>query len=270
VSAPSTVRGTGVHSGARVRVRLHRSEGPLTFRRGAITFAADVDHVVATPRCTVLGRAGVTVAMVEHLLAALAVAGFWSGVTIEVDGPELPILDGSAAPWSEAIADLGPPPAAPDPLVVPHGVVVEDGISTIGLRPGAARLEVRVVYEQPVGAQAWSGPPERFGDLLDARTFAFRHELEALWAEGLARGAAPGRGVVLGAEGRDGSLRSADEPVRHKALDALGDLALLGRPVAGSLRIDRGSHAAHVAFVRHLRTLQGVPAGDDAAARSTA
>ena len=249
------VRGVGVHSGASVTVRLHRSEGPLAFRLGATIVAADVDQVVATPRCTVLGEGGATVAMVEHLLAALAVAGFWSGVVIEVDGPELPILDGSAAPWREAVAELGAPPAPPEALHVAHDVRFEHEGTTIELRAGAPSLEVGVVFDEPIGSQRWSGPPERYGELLDARTFAFRHELEALWARGLALGAAPGRGVVFAAHGPEGPLRSADEPVRHKALDAVGDLVLLGRPLAAAVRIDRGSHAAHVTFMRHLRTL---------------
>jgi UDP-3-O-[3-hydroxymyristoyl] N-acetylglucosamine deacetylase len=250
-----TVTGVGVHSGALVRVRLHRHEGPLAFRLGRTVVAADVEHVVATPRCTVLGADGATVAMVEHLLAALCVAGYWSGVLIEVDGPELPILDGSAAPWCEPIADLGAPPPLPAALELPREVVVVHGGSTLAARPGAARIEVTVEYEAPIGSQAWSGTTERFVDLLDARTFAFRHELEALWERGLARGAAPGRGIVFASEGPEAPLRSVDEPVRHKALDAIGDLALLGRPLGADLRIDRGSHAAHVSFMRHLRTL---------------
>jgi UDP-3-O-[3-hydroxymyristoyl] N-acetylglucosamine deacetylase len=249
------VRGIGVHSGAAVTVRLHRSEGPLAFRLGATIVAADVDRVVATPRCTVLGDDGATVAMVEHLLAALAVAGFWSGVVIEVDGPELPILDGSAAPWREAVAELGVPPPPPEALRVAHDVRFEHEGTTIELRTGAPSLDVRVAFDAPIGPQAWSGPPERFDELLDARTFAFRHELEALWARGLALGAAPGRGIVFTADGPEAPLRSADEPVRHKALDAVGDLVLLGRPLAAAVRIDRGSHAAHVIFMRHLRTL---------------
>jgi UDP-3-O-[3-hydroxymyristoyl] N-acetylglucosamine deacetylase len=256
VSEGVTVRGVGVHSGAEVRVRLHRADGGLAFHLRGTVVPADVDHVVATPRCVVLGQGGTTVAMVEHLLAALAATGFWSGVAIEVDGPELPILDGSAAPWLDAIAALGPPPPLPPALSVPDGIVVRHEGATVEALPGGAGLDVSVHYEHPaVGPQAWSGGPERYRDLLDARTFAFRNELEALWARGLARGAAPGRGIVFMAHGPDAPLRSADEPVRHKALDALGDLTLLGRPLDAVVRIDRGSHAAHVTFMRHLRTL---------------
>ncbi len=249
------VTGTGVHSGERVRVRLHRCDGPLAFHCGGAVVLADVDNVVDTPRCTVLGRDGARVAMVEHLLAALSVAGFWSGVTIEVEGPELPILDGSASAWGEAVAALGPPPPTPDPFDVLAPIRVVHERSTLEASVGESSLEVRVSFPEPIGLQSWSGRPTSYGDLLAARTFAFRDEIAELHARGLARGAVPGCGVVFSPAGPDTPLHTADEPVRHKALDALGDLALLGRPLGGALTIVRGSHAAHVRFVRHLRTL---------------
>jgi UDP-3-O-[3-hydroxymyristoyl] N-acetylglucosamine deacetylase len=255
VTAPPVVRGVGVHTGATATVRLHRVDGPLCFRTGAALVPADLEHVVATPRCTVLGRDGTTIATVEHLLAALVVGGFWSGVTIELEGPELPILDGSAAPWAEAVAALGPHPDPPAPLVLDRPLQHADGATRCSATPGTAELEVSIDFDHPaIGAQTWIGTPARYGELLAARTFALEEDLHEARARGFARGAAKGRGIVFGAQGPDEPLRSADEPVRHKALDAVGDLALLGRPVAARLRIERGSHGAHVSFMRRLIT----------------
>jgi UDP-3-O-[3-hydroxymyristoyl] N-acetylglucosamine deacetylase len=256
VSGVPVVSGVGIHSGAAANVRLHRSEGSLRLRSAGVIVPARVAHVVATPRCTVLGADGVTVATVEHLLAALVAAGFWSGVLIEVDGPELPILDGSAAPWGEAIAALGAPPETPPPLVLHAPLRHHDGAALIEARPGDPALEVRIDFAHPaIGVQTWRGPPARYGELLAARTFALETDLHQAQARGFARGAAPGRGIVFGAQGPDTPLRAPDEPVRHKALDAVGDLSLLGRPLAAHVRIARGSHTAHVSFMRRLDTL---------------
>lgn len=248
------VEGVGVHSGRHSRVRLHRDPGPIRFRVGDETLPATPDAVVATPRCTVLGGARARVAMVEHLLAALRVAGFWSDVLVEVEGEELPILDGSAAPWAEAVEALGEPPAAPPALRPSAALRFEHGASRIAWQPGEDRLSVAIDYPlRSIGVQRWSGGPASFRALLAARTFATADEVRALRAAGGLRGAEEGRGIVFTDEGPSAPLRWRDEPVRHKALDALGDTALLGRPLGGRLTIDRGSHAAHVSFMLHLR-----------------
>jgi UDP-3-O-[3-hydroxymyristoyl] N-acetylglucosamine deacetylase len=249
------VSGVGIHSGATATVRLHRDEGALRFRSAGVIVPARVAQVIATPRCTVLGAEGVSVATVEHLLAALVAAGFWSGVLIEVDGPELPILDGSAAPWGEAVDALGAAPEAPPPLALHAPLLHHEGPAVIVARPGHAALEVHIDFaHRSIGVQTWRGTPTSYRELLAARTFALEADLHQAQARGFARGAAPGRGIVFGAQGPDTPLRAPDEPVRHKALDAIGDLALLGRPLAAHVRIERGSHAAHVSFMRRLDT----------------
>ena len=251
----SVVEGVGIHSGERCRVELHRSEGPLRFRQGRREVVADAAAVVGTPRCTVLGADGVRVAMVEHLLAALRVSGFWHDVLVVVRGSELPILDGSAGPWRESVAALGPPPSLPAPLRPDAPVRFRHGATRMLLEPGPERLHASIDYTHPaIGRQRWSGGPHLYDDLLDARTFATAAEVSALRVAGGLRGAAEGRGIVFGDDGPSAPLRWPDEPVRHKALDALGDLTLVGHPLAGSLSIERGSHAAHVAFMLHLRT----------------
>ncbi len=257
----TAVVGVGVHSGRRACVRLHRADGPLCFRTAAGTVAAHVDQVVATDHCTVLGAGAVRVATVEHLLAVLRVAGFWSGVVVEVDADELPILDGSAAPWLEVVAELGAPPPPPEPLRPDAPWRWEAGDAVVEVVPGPERLEVAVAFAHPsIGVQRWAGAPDGYPDVLSARTFAFAEDLERLRAEGLLQGADAGSGILFGHDGPHVPLRFENEPVRHKALDALGDFALLGRSIAGTVRVHRGSHRTHVTAMRHLLATPPRPA----------
>lgn len=248
------ITGTGIHSGSTCRVNLHRSQGPLAFRRGTTTLPAEVGAVVSTERCVVLGEGATRVAMVEHLLAALRICGFWSGVIVEVDGEELPILDGSALPWLEEISQLGPPPPAPPPLEPSRPLRVSIGDSVAEAVPGPGEIDVNIDYSHPaIGRQRWRGGPDEWVELLDARTFGFMAEVEMLRAAGLASAASTENAIVFDDTGPlDGPLRYADEPVRHKALDLLGDLTLLGRPVAADLRVSRGSHRLHLNLMRQL------------------
>lgn len=250
---PLEVAGIGVHSGASCRVALHRAEGPLRFSRGGAIIPADLAHVVGADRATSLGRAGHAVHMVEHLLAALRIGGFYSGVLIEASADELPILDGSAAPWAEAVAALGDPPPPPPPLVVREPLSVAARSGTAHALVGDEHLRYEIDFDHPaIGQQAWEGGPGNYAELSDARTFGFLSDYEALKARGLALGAAEGHVIVFSMDGPSRPLRNATEPVRHKALDALGDLMLLGRPVRGRLHVERGSHALHHAFARAL------------------
>ena len=246
-----TLTGIGIHGGRRARVRLHRDDGPLRFRVGGSELPADLHHVVGTDRCTVLGGAGVRLGVVEHLLAACHVLGFWSGLLVEVEGDELPILDGSAAPWAAALDEVGPPPPAPSPWPVATVVRHREGTGTVDIEPGRPTLDVSIAFAHPaIGRQRWTGRADTYDELLAARTFGFEDELATLRARGLVAGARAGSGILFTDDGIAVPLRSPDEPVRHKALDALGDLLLLGRPLAGCVRIHRGSHRLHVDAMR--------------------
>lgn len=225
----------------------------MRFKRGRHELPAAIKNVVATPRCTVLGSDGLRVATVEHLLAALHITGWWQDLLIEVSGSELPILDGSAAPWLEPLSVLGPPPAPPPPLAPLEPFSRLLGSTRLALSPGPARLAVEIEFAHPaIGRQRWEGVPSEYPALARARTFGFLHELAALQAQGLATAASPTHVIVFDQEGPLTELRYADEPVRHKALDALGDFYLLGRPLAGTLTVARGSHSAHIDFMREL------------------
>lgn len=189
--------------------------------------------------------------MVEHLFAALHVRDVWSGLLIEVEGDELPILDGSAAPWDEALASLGPFPLPPDALEATAEVRHGDAVAR--LERGPRELAASITFPHPaIGTQRWSGGPDRWMELLAARTFGFAAEAEALRAAGLARGAGAQNAIVFDDHGPTQPLRFPDEPVRHKALDALGDLYLLGRPFAGRLHLERAGHELHGRLVRAL------------------
>lgn len=228
---------------------------------------ASVDGVVATELGTVLGQGERTVGTVEHLLAALSGLGV-DNVEVEVDGPELPILDGSAEPWVRVIDDAG--------LVTQDGprrwrrplsaAVVRDGDRFVRLEPSqvpGVELDVEVDFRhRGIACQRLRLRlnPECFRrELAPARTFGFVADGPGLRARGLARGASrdnallfDDRGQVLGPP-----LRFLDEVVRHKALDALGDLALLG-PLTGARYVARApGHALNVALFRKMQsTLQ--------------
>lgn len=246
-----SVSGIGIHSGLVATVTLSRHDGGIHFRHGRSEIAATVGNVVSTERTTTLGVGGAgglaaRVGMVEHLLAALRVAGFFGGVLIDCDRDELPILDGSAQPWFEVLPELGPPPPAPPPLQLTKRVEVRRGASKAVAEPGTESLDCAIDFDHPaIGAQRWSGGNGRYQELLGARTFGLLAEAEYLKSRGLALGAGLEHAIVFADEGPLRPLRFPDEPVRHKALDALGDLALLGRPLAARVTIERGSHSLH-------------------------
>lgn len=254
----TSVSGRAIHSGRLTTVRLHRDRGPLRFRTGGGEIVANLASVAGSDRATTLASGGARVAMVEHLLAALRIAGHFSGVVIEVDGDELPILDGSAAQWSDAVAQLADPEPPPPPLVVTEAVSLSLAGGSAALLPGEERLEYEIDFAHPaIGCQRWAGGPTDYPALLAARTFGFARELDGLRRRGLAQGADLEHAIVFADEGPMRPLRSPDEPVRHKALDAIGDLSLLGRPIAGCVRVQRGSHALHHEIMRRLPTDRG-------------
>jgi UDP-3-O-[3-hydroxymyristoyl] N-acetylglucosamine deacetylase len=255
--------GIGLHSGGQARVRLEPSDLP-GYRVGWLD-APDLapvrlapEQVCETQLCTALQLDQRRLATVEHLLAALAGVGI-SSATILVDGSEIPLLDGSAQPWVEAIAEaglqsLGERPA-PAPLTAPitlqHGQSFATALPSDRLRLGAA-----IEFTQPaIGRQLFSLEltPQTFVDqIAPARTFGFREQVEQLLAAGLIKGGALDNALVCdGAQWLNPPLRFADEPVRHKLLDLLGDLALAGLPQAQVFAF-RGSHGLHTALAAAL------------------
>lgn len=255
----TTVSGRGVHSGSDCSVRLHRTDGDgIVFLRGSTRIPALIPYVTDTRAATTLSAGSASVRMVEHLLAALHLSGWWSGLLIEVSHSELPILDGSAADWLPALATLGEPPERPAALELQQPVRVNAAGGSASAEPGADSLSCVISFAHPlIGRQEWNGGPADYAQLADARTFGFLDAFEQLQASGQARGASRDNCVVFTADGTLDPLRSADEPVRHKALDALGDLFLLGRPLKGRVSTVCGSHSLHAKLVRELRLQAG-------------
>ena len=260
--------GRGVHSGAEARIAVRpapRDHG-VVFRRidlvdGDPCVAARWDAVSETRLCTRLANAsGTEISTVEHLMAALAGLGV-DNARVDVDGPELPILDGSAAPYVAAIREAGL--AAEDAprraLRILRRVRIDAGGASAALEP-AARFEIDFEIDFPdaaIGRQrrALAIDPESFAaELADCRTFARRAEIEALRAAGLALGGDLRSAVVVdGARVlTPGGLRRPDEAVRHKMLDAVGDLALAGGPIIGRYVGRRSGHGTTNRLLRAL------------------
>ncbi|PZA06768.1 UDP-3-O-[3-hydroxymyristoyl] N-acetylglucosamine deacetylase [Meiothermus sp. PNK-Is4] len=256
------IEGIGLHTGQPAKVRFFAEEGPVRLRVGGQTFRPLASRVGDTTRCTVLEAEGVRLMTVEHLLAALYLRGIWEGLLIEVEGPEVPILDGSAEGW---IAALEPFPArGPKPRPIPGPLRLQENKSLVSVEPAAVfSLNVTIAFPHPkIGYQSFASPPRALMEVSDARTFGFLAEVNALKAQGLIRGASLENALVFSECAPLNTPRGLDEPVRHKALDFLGDLYLAGAPWAGRFSVHRGSHRLHVQLAAQLeRRLAG--AGSD-------
>jgi UDP-3-O-[3-hydroxymyristoyl] N-acetylglucosamine deacetylase len=197
----------------------------------------------------------VAIDLVEHLLAAFGGLGIRDGVGVRVEGPELPLLDGGARAFVDALQRLEAPPSPPTLVVAREGTLTH-GRSSYRFTPGeGVSLGVAVAFREPVGAgeARWDGDPVDFAArIAPARTFGFVEEHAALLASGRARAVDPRAVVVFGPEGPlyDASLSGPDEPARHKLLDLTGDLALYGGPPRGEIFASWPGHAATHAIVR--------------------
>jgi UDP-3-O-[3-hydroxymyristoyl] N-acetylglucosamine deacetylase len=265
----ATVTGVGVHSGLPVNLTLGPApvDAGFIFVRTGLEGAdrevqATADAVIATEFATVLGDGeGPLVSTAEHVLAALRGMGVDNAV-IEVDGPEVPIMDGSAAPFVAAIDQAGivTQSAVRRFIQVLKPVQVAIGDSFGELRPfaGGFRAEVEIDFVNPlIGRQSYTFDlnAENFRrEISRARTFGCMNDVARLWSAGFALGASFENSVVfdetrlLNAEG----LRFSDECARHKVLDAVGDLALAGLPLLGAYRSVRGGHKLNHAVLTEL------------------
>lgn len=255
---PVSGTGVGLHSGRQIRLRLlpASANAGLVVRRTDVAADNEIPlrwtHVVDTAMATTVGnRAGVKVGTVEHLMAALAGAAIDNAV-VEVDGPEIPVFDGSAEPFARLIDQAGRTvQRAPRQAIrILKTVSVGDAGKRLTVRP-APRFSIgfEIDFDSPAIARqtlALEVDPQTFrAEIARARTFGFAHEVEQLRRAGLALGGSLDNAVVIG-DGRvlnaDG-LRYADEFVRHKILDCIGDLYLAGAPMIGHVHGVRSGHS---------------------------
>ena len=261
-----SLSGMGVHSGKPVSIHFHPADADtgIVFHCGDDhkEIRALVSEVGGTDLCTVLGDpAGLHVATVEHVMASLFGLGI-DNVVVEIDGVEAPILDGSAAVLVEAFDHAGIERQAAKRryIRILKPVRIENGASWAEFRPHeGTRFEIDIDFESAAIGRQYLGldlNADRFRrDVSRARTFGFMKDVERLWAAGFALGASLENSVVIGDDGRvinmEG-LRYPDEFVRHKMLDAMGDLALAGARFIGCFRSYRGGHKLNAAALRRL------------------
>lgn len=264
-----SLSGIGVHSGENVSIDFHPADPDtgIVFNRhlpcgDVISVRAVSSQVGSTDLCTLLGKApDRSVATVEHLMAALYAMGV-DNISVDIDGGEVPIMDGSAAVFIEAIDNAG---------LINHAVKrryirvikpvrIEMGGCWAEFTPhNGTRFEIDIDFETPlIGRQSWKGEvtADTFRrELARARTFGFMRDVERLWASGHALGSSLENSVVVGDDDKvinvEG-LRFRDEFVRHKTLDAVGDLALAGAQFIGCYRSYRGGHKLNALALRAL------------------
>ncbi len=268
LKAPVTFYGVGLHSGqaAKLTIRPASAEHGIWFRRtdiklGDTMIPARWDVVEQTPLCTrLVNGAGVSVSTVEHVMAALSGCGVHNAL-VDIDGPEAPIMDGSSLPFVKGIMERGlrAQDAPVRALKVMRPVEVTVGDATARLEPAEGLIiDFHIDFPDPaIGAQTRrldmaNGAFVR--ELSDCRTFCRKEDVEMMRAAGLIKGGTVENAVVVdGAEVlTPGGLRHVDEAVRHKMLDALGDLALAGGPILGRYTGNRAGHAVTNTLLRAL------------------
>jgi len=214
------------------------------------------------PRCTCLRTPNGQIGTVEHVLSALIGLGITDAI-LEIDAPELPILDGSSLPFVQAIraAGLESLGGSVEPLLPPRPLRVEseDGSAFIEFEPGdtpsySYELDYGIASPIPASTVVWSGDPDEYErDVAPARTFCLESEGEAMRRLGLFEHLTTSDMLVIGPRGPiDNALRFPDEPARHKLLDLIGDLSLVGRPICASIRAVRSGHALNHIAARAL------------------
>lgn len=276
IQQPVSCSGVGLHSGAPVNLRIV----PAPAGRGIIFRRTDLDNfeveavgrnVAKVSYATSLMKQGVLISTTEHLLSAFIGIGV-DNAYVELDNLELPILDGSAKPFVDMVlaAGLKPQRKKRAYMRIAQPVEVTDGDKFIGVYPVADDnlgyfIEYGIDFPAPIGkssfaidliphAEKGQQPVYLYArEIAPARTFGYLHEADKLRAMGLIRGASEGNAIVVTKTGvKNGPLRFDDEFVRHKVLDLIGDLALLGQRILGRVVADRAGHAMHTALVSRL------------------
>ncbi|MCK5783406.1 MAG: UDP-3-O-acyl-N-acetylglucosamine deacetylase [Desulfobacterales bacterium] len=266
IKKPTTISGIGLHSGSRINLRMR----PATANTGIIFHRTDGERVVDIKACsenvvdtrmaTVIGHQGMTVSTIEHFLAALAAFGI-DNLHIDIDGAEVPILDGSAAPFVREIQQAGIKSLDRTRkfIAIRKPLEIIEGEKRINIIPSRFfRISFDIAFDHPaisVQHHSMKFTTESFcKDIADARTFGFLHEVEYLKANGLARGGSLENAIVIDENGvmNPEGLRFQNEFVRHKILDSFGDFSLLGSPLLGHIRAFKAGHDLNAKMVRMI------------------
>jgi len=263
IKSEISVSGVGIHTGKKINIRLipaKRDTGIIFYRtdRG-LPIKAKLPFVIDTSLATTIGIDGVKIRTVEHLLASLYVFGI-TNIIIEIDGSEIPVMDGSAIDFAKTILKTGIAKQGKTipSLKITKPIFYEEARSKIIAKPYKGfKITYKIFYEHPlILEQSLSieiNEQNFLSDIAPARTFGFLKDIQYLLQNGFARGGSLENALVLDEKGvLGGKLRFRDEFVRHKILDAIGDLSLLGYPVKGHFIIEKGGHTAHVNFLKHL------------------
>jgi UDP-3-O-[3-hydroxymyristoyl] N-acetylglucosamine deacetylase len=266
LAKPVVVSGIGIHSGKPVNVAIKPApiNHGIQFRRvdlpDAPTIAAHFNRVVDTSLATVIGYNGFIISTIEHLMAAFAGYAI-DNALVEVDAYEMPIMDGSAGQFAEPFDRVGmvAQPAMRHYFVITNPIELSENGKFVGLYPSDGfHLSYQIDYPHPlIGNQRYELQlsDHLFAqEISRARTFGFLHEYEMLKQYGLSRGGSLDNVVVIDEDSvlNPGGLRYADEFVRHKMLDCIGDFALLGMPILGQLKIEKSGHAFNHAFLKQF------------------
>ncbi len=264
IRRPAAISGVGIHTGSETNLRIlpAAAGSGIRFRRtdaGNVEVRADIKDVSSLELATTLGRDDITVSTVEHLLAAVYALGI-DNLVVELDGPEVPILDGSAMPYVLLLRAAGIRRQNADRRIMAMSSVLDFKRGDKWLRaspyPGL-RLDYTIDFPGcSVGRQRLQMEVDQRSferDLAPARTFCRQVDVKKMQRAGLGLGGSVDNCIVFDEQGPvNTDLRFADEPVRHKALDAVGDFALLGAPIWGHFEILRGGHQLHYDLLKEL------------------
>ncbi|MFP4158311.1 MAG: UDP-3-O-acyl-N-acetylglucosamine deacetylase [Desulfobacterales bacterium] len=264
LAAPVSFKGQGVHSGKTVNLTVHPAPPNFGIRFKRVDLpakpvvAGHFNRVVDTSLATVIGEGGCIVSTIEHLMASLAGLSV-DNALVELDGYELPIMDGSAAVFTRSIRKTGivHQDSPRFYFTLRRPVTLEDGDKSVSIHPDACRIiSCTIDFDHPaIGRQSYEIEltDEHFeSEISGARTFGFMHELELLKFYGLARGGSLENAVAIDENGivNEEGLRWPDEFVRHKILDCIGDFSLLGLPILGRINLYKSGHNFNHEFLK--------------------
>ncbi len=256
VARTITIDGTGLHRGNTVNLSIRAGEEGILFIRNELIIPARPDYVVDTRLNTMIGSEGTCISTIEHLMSAFYGLGI-TDCEVHVDGDEMPSMDGSALPFFNALFQAGTRAIGEiDPFIIKSRLRVGDDNAYVEISPGDFSISYSIDFPEPaIGRQSYIYSGKDYKALIaPARTFGRLKDVDAMKAMGLALGGSLDNAVVVDNDMilNPGGLRFEDEFVRHKILDLLGDLWLLGRPVTGLIKAARANHRLHVELARSI------------------